>query len=113
MAYSNEKGTGQNRIATILEVVAWFTYIGGFIAGLSLARIEVPYLLSLTRTEFSLSLALTYWAGFFVTGTVFLGFSEIIKLLQKLVDKDTRIKLPTIKDEEKSREELFNDLPEL
>lgn len=71
--------TSQNPIATLLTVIAWVSYIGLFIAGIALGRHEVGTYY--TRTEFSLALALPYWIAGLVSGTLFLGFAEVIKLL--------------------------------
>ena len=100
---------GKNQYATLLEVIAWMTYLGGFIAGISLANVEVPYILG-TRTQFSIVLALAYWAAAFVSGSVFLGFAEIIKLLQQLVDKEKTKEYETMIEKEENQ---FSDLPEL
>lgn len=77
-AESNVKAAKSNSIAVLFKVIAWLTYIFGFIAGFVLA--DVGY-------EFVFSAALLYWAGTFVSGTVFLGFAEIIDLLHKLNSK--------------------------
>ena len=111
MAYSNDIQTGQNAIAGLLRVIAWITFIGGFFAGIALANVEIPYTyISGSYTEFSFPLALAYWAGFFVSGTVFLGFAEIIQLLQQLIDKEEINENKIIIGKEGSR---FTDLPEL
>jgi len=62
----------------LFKVIAWLTYIFGFIAG---------FVLAYDGYEFVFSAALIYWAGTFVSGTVFLGFAEIIDLLHKLNSK--------------------------
>lgn len=72
---------GGNRVAGVLRVIALFIYLGGFIAGL-LFGVDAGYL-----SDFPFLSILAYWAGFFVAGTTFLGFAEIIDLLQEIVDK--------------------------
>lgn len=77
-AESNVKAAKSNSIAVLFKVIAWLTYIFGFIAG---------FVLAYDGYEFVFSAALLYWAGTFVSGTVFLGFAEIIDLLHKLNSK--------------------------
>ena len=77
---SQEKPT--NSIATGLTVIAWFIFIGGFIAGLFFASIEAgPY------EESSFLMAIIFWSVAFVSGLLFLGFAEIIKLLNDIKNK--------------------------
>lgn len=66
---------GNNNTAVALTVIAWIVYAAGFIAGIA------------QETEFSFAIALTYWSAALIGGTMFLGFAEIIKLLQKIVNK--------------------------
>lgn len=66
--------TSSNEIATILTVIAWITYIAGFIAG-------VAYMGALQ------GFVLLIWFAAFLSGTVYLGFAEIIKLLTQIRDK--------------------------
>lgn len=76
----------KNQIASTFKVVAWVTYISGLLAGIILANQPIAghtYL-----NEFVFTIALTYWVGAFISGTIFLGIGEIIELLQKLVDKE-------------------------
>lgn len=60
-----------NKISAILRIVGIATYIGGFILGIS----------TLNGSEFSWSIAIFIWSYAFISGTMFLGFSEIINLL--------------------------------
>ena len=104
----------RNSIAKILSTIGWFIYIGGAIAGIVIGNVEVPYTFtSGSYTEFSFALAFTYWAISFVSGTVFIGFSEIIHLLQKLVDKGESIGVINNSGEIENNSEQFNDLPKL
>lgn len=103
----------KNKIATALQIIAWVTYIGGFFAGLILANIEIPYVfIDATRTEWSITIALIYWVSSFITGTTFLGFAEVITLLQKLVDKQNMINVAA-SDSDVNPHEQFDDLPQL
>lgn len=78
-----------NAVAKALEVIAWVLFIGGFIAGIALGRVEVErgYYYTYTETEFSFAAALIYWSVSLISGTVFLGFAEIIKLLDAIKKK--------------------------
>jgi len=80
----------KNPIAKVLVVIAWVTIIGGFIAGLVLASQEVVVsgvFYNWTETIFNWSTAITYWAASLISGVMFLGFAQIIKLLHSLVNK--------------------------
>jgi len=65
----------ENKVAEAISVIAWIIYIAGVIAGL------------LNISE-DLIIALICWAGGFVFGTMFLGFAEMIKLLQAIKMKE-------------------------
>ena len=88
--YSKKENTSKtNTIATALTAIAWIVFIGGFFSGLALGNVEVvkgsyyPY----TDTEFSFAVAFTYWCDALISGTMFLGFAEIIKLLNDIKNK--------------------------
>ena len=80
----------QNKIAKILKTIAWWTFGLGFIIGFFASSVEVPSFTSnfeyVTNTEFSLTILLAIWGSSFVSGMLFLGFAEIIELLQTLVN---------------------------
>ena len=80
---------GENPIATALTVIAWILFIGGFIAGIALGTVEVErgYYYTYTDTEFSFAVAFVYWCASLISGTMFLGFAEIIKLLTDIKNK--------------------------
>ena len=111
-SYNNENAVGK-----ALKTFAWATIVIGFILGIVMAFVEVPYTSPLggyhTTTEFSWTIALTYWSDAFVAGLVFLGFAEIIILLQKIVDKTggTIVAQPRI--DAKPEPDQFSDLPKL
>lgn len=77
---------GNNPIAKALTVIAWIIFIGGFIAGIALGTVEVErgHYYTYTDTEFSFAVAFVYWCVSFISGTMFLGFAEIIKLLNEI-----------------------------
>ncbi len=79
----------ENGIATALTVIAWIIYIGGFIAGIAFGNVEVVRgtYYTYTDTEFSFAIAFVYWAACIIAGTMFLGFAEIIKLLEAIKRK--------------------------
>ncbi len=74
-----------NPVAIALTVIAWIIFIAGFIAGIALGNVEVGTYY--THTEFSFAAALIYWAVALISGTMFLGFAEIIKLLDAIKNK--------------------------
>ncbi len=76
---------GQNSVASTLEVFAWLTFTGGVIAGFIVGDTLAEY-----SWEFNFPLALATWVSSFFSGTCLLGFSEIIKLLQRVVDNGSR-----------------------
>lgn len=82
----NPIATESNPIATALTVIAWIVFIGGFIAGIVLGTVEVDgYYFD--YTEFSFAIALIYWSVSLISGTMLLGFAEIIKLLNAIKKK--------------------------
>lgn len=89
-SYNDQKKyVGGNTVASVITVIAWITYIGGFILGIALSTFKEQtqgiYYMS-TETIFSWNSAFTIWGQAFVSGTLLLGFAEIIKLLARLVD---------------------------
>lgn len=77
----SKKFIGSNRVASVIRVIAWIVYLVGIIAGLFFGA-DAGY-----SSDFPLLIVLAYWAGFFVAGTMIIGFAEIIDLLQEIVDK--------------------------
>ncbi len=84
-----EVATENNSVAVALTIIAWFIFIGGFIAGIVLGMVEVEkgYYYTYTDTEFSFAIAFVYWCVSLISGTMFLGFAEIIKLLDAIKRK--------------------------
>ena len=70
---------GNNKIGKILKITGALIIILGIILGFILGYNHYSFL--------NLKLALTFWGTGFVFGFSFLGLSEIIILLQTLVDK--------------------------
>ena len=79
----------QPTIVTVLTVIAWIIFTAGFIAGIALGNVEVVkgIYYTYTDTEFSFAAAMIYWSVAFISGTMFLGFAEIIKLLDQINKK--------------------------
>ncbi len=75
-----------NTVADILTAIAWITYIGGFFLGCFLGNIEVEGVYY-SHSEFSFAVAIIYWCAALISGTIFLGFAEIIKLLTSIKNK--------------------------
>jgi len=75
-----------NIVATILTIIAWVTFIGGFIMGIVYGNVEIEGYYS-DYTEFSFQVAFIYWAVSFISGMMLLGFAEIIKLLEDIKNK--------------------------
>lgn len=68
----------KNYIAVAIKVIAILTYIVGFICGIVFGGADY---------EFSWGLAFTYWCAFAVSGTITLGFAEVINLLNQITWK--------------------------
>ena len=71
-----------NPIASALSIIAVLIYIGGFIAGIALG-VEAADIYE----DFAFSVAFVYWATALISGTLFLGFAEVIKLLNDIKNK--------------------------
>ena len=69
----------KNTVASVLTVIAWITFVGGFIIGFIYGA-EVD-------TDFSWMMTIVYWGVSFISGMMFLGFAEIIKLLYDIKNK--------------------------
>lgn len=80
-----KKSPQKNTMSSVLTVIAWITFIGGFISGIVLARDSYSH----TDAVFSFTVALTYWAVSFISGIFILGFAEIIKLLNDIKNKES------------------------
>ena len=88
---TSEQGetTTGNPFSVLLNVVAGIIFTGGFIWGAyvgSTAGELLSYFQS-SRSEFSFMAALPYWAISIILGISFLGFAEIIKLLDEIKRK--------------------------
>lgn len=76
----------KNGVATAITVIAWVTYIAGFIVGIMQGSVKVEGMFR-DKTEFSFAIAVTYWSVALISGTLCLGFAEIIKLLNNIKNK--------------------------
>ena len=86
---TENKANKTNTVATVLTAIAWIIFIGGFVSGIVLGNVEVTkgVIYTYTDTEFSFTIAFTYWAISFISGFFILGFAEIIKLLNDIKNK--------------------------
>ena len=74
-------GIQKNRVSSILWGIAFAIYIVGVIAGF------VGGSYNPDPSQFSLTTACGIWVAFFISGSLFLAFSEVIKLLQNIYYK--------------------------
>ena len=70
---------GYNSVAGLLKVIAIITYVGAFILGIVFGKDNWG--------DFYFGVALIYWAAGFVSGSMFLGFAEIVRLLHEINQK--------------------------
>jgi len=108
MSNQNYQTDGKNSIAGTLKVIAWLTFIGGFILGFIVGNVTAEY-----SWEFNFASALITWVSSFVSGMLFLGFAEIIILLQKIVDSGVKTLVVPSSTVTKPEPEQFSDLPKL
>ncbi|MBR2977122.1 MAG: hypothetical protein IKM36_02460 [Oscillospiraceae bacterium] len=84
----------QNRIAQIFRVIAWVTFVAGFIVGLIFGR-ESGFLERLLRGynvfelifEYGYSLDFSvflYWCAAFISGMVHMAVAEVVQLLSDI-----------------------------
>lgn len=71
----------ENPLRNILKVVAFIIYICGFISGIVLGN-------SIEYDTFYFGVAFVCWISAFISGTLILAVSEVINLLQKILDKN-------------------------
>lgn len=107
----------KNKVAVVLKSIAWWTFGLGFILGFFASSVEVPSFTSnfeyVTNTEFSLTMLLAIWGSSFVSGMLFLGFAEIIELLQQLVNRSVskeQLEIIKIDEENYKKEKLYKEL---
>ena len=83
MKYQNRMETEEktnNTVSIVFKFIAGIIFVMGFIAGIVFGQTEVSGYYS-SHTEFTFTIALTYWAISFFSGMIFIGFAEIIQLL--------------------------------
>ena len=73
------EGSDGNGVALALKVMAWAVYALAFILGILLGHDLMG--------EFSFGLALLYWMVGAISGTLLLGFSEVVRLLHEINQK--------------------------
>lgn len=77
-------GDPHNSIASLLKVLAFVTFIGGFFGGIAVGDTVVPLadLLTYEADKFHFEYAVAVWFGAFVLGALLLGASELLSILQ-------------------------------
>ncbi len=87
--YSTIDETPKNIISIILTVIAYIVFIIGLVLGIYMG-VENAYdydYLPLATEYFSFLIAFIYWGSALISGMTFLGFAEIIKLLEAIKNK--------------------------
>ncbi len=80
----------ENQIAKVLFYIGIAEIVAGFIMGIVFANQDVPSYLfedQSDQTAFAWSTAVAWWIGSFVTGMLFIGFSEVIEILDTKLSK--------------------------
>ena len=81
--YAEDSGKGEekssNGVASLLKGLAFMVYLLGFILGIVMGK--DPY------GDFSFGMALAYWVVGLFSGTMLLGFSEVVRLLHEINQK--------------------------
>ena len=80
-SYDNQN---KNGVSITLLVIGVLIYCAGFIAGIVMGAPESSYYSS---DEFNFTTMFTAWTSAFISGTIFIAFSEIIKLLHQIKTK--------------------------
>ncbi len=77
-------GDPHNSIASLLKVLAFVTFIGGFFGGIAVGDTVVPLadLLTYEADKFHFEYTVAVWFGAFVLGALLLGASELLSILQ-------------------------------
>ncbi len=77
-------GDPHNSIASLLKVLAFVTFIGGFFGGIAVGDTVVPLadLFTNEADKFHFEYTVSVWFGAFVLGALLLGVSELLSILQ-------------------------------
>lgn len=78
LSLNGENPAESNSVSNVIFAIAMIVYICGFLAGIILGALE---------DDFNAITMLIVWVSSFVSGSLFLGFSEIIKLLHSINNK--------------------------
>ena len=81
-----------NVVAVALRAIAIVVYVGGFIFGIILGDVDTVNYFGRTVSKFSFAAALSYWSQALISGTLLLGFAEIIDLLQTSSEQKYQIR---------------------
>ena len=88
-----------NNVGVTLTAIGWLTYIIGLLGGI-FGFIASP------------GVGFGVWISAFVSGTMFIGFGEVVNLLQDMVDLQTA-QLKNQRDPNAVTKINFDDLPKL
>jgi len=89
-----------NGVGSTLTALGWLTYLFGFVIGF------VSFIFADPEGGFVI------WISAFISGTMFIGFGEVVKLLQDMVDLQTA-QLKNQRDPNAVTKINFDDLPKL
>ena len=92
----------KNGIATLLIIIAILIFIGGALLGYE----NRTYHYHSYSSHYTYEISIYYWSAAFISGSMFLGFAEIIKQLQGLNNKETYY-LAEILKQEKNIYDIF------
>ena len=82
---AHQSGTYEgNKIAKAIKVLAIIIFVAGIISGIFMGG-QMGYLFLYSESEFSWTVALTWWAVGSISAILLLGLSEIIDLLEKML----------------------------
>lgn len=78
--YAHTQEKKENAVSLAVSVIAWITFICGFLGGVFLGVLTENYVGMIIL-----------WLASSISGVFISGFAEIIKLLQKIYDKNSAI----------------------
>ncbi|QHS23769.1 hypothetical protein GWK91_12780 [Virgibacillus sp. MSP4-1] len=93
-----------NIIAKALYVIGILEIVAGIILGIAFGNVEVDEYFS-SYNEFSWSIFFMWSIAGTVSGVLFIGFSEVIKILENMANRVLRIDSKVEKIEKKLRDE--------
>jgi hypothetical protein len=77
-----------NHIAKFISNIAILTVISAIIAGIAFGNVEIPATYTtVSKTEFDITIALTWWIEGIIAFAVLLGFAYIVEYLYVISEK--------------------------